>query len=135
MPSTTLSRPPAPARPTPAIAHVAVAAVPVAGNRSLRVVAADPDPAAREFYQAALPRLGHQVQVVATGPDLAAACRLLGPDLVVIGPDGLAAADEVCQERPVPVVLVADSYEPLTVARALAAECVMACLPRPVGEA
>lgn len=50
------------------------------------------------------------------------------------GLDGLAAADEVCKERPVPVVLVADSFEPLGVARALATEWVMACLARPVGE-
>jgi response regulator NasT len=135
MSANTLSRSPNLVRAAAAARPAAVVVAPAPVPRTLRVVAADPDPAAGEFYRVALPRLGHQVQVVATGPDLVAACRLLGPDLVLTGPEGLAAADEVCRERPVPVVLVADSYEPLTVARALAAECVMACLPRPVGEA
>jgi two-component system, response regulator PdtaR len=135
MPANGLSHAPRPVRPAPAVGPAAVVVAPPPAPSPLRVVAADPDPAAREFYRAALARLGHQVQVVTPGSDLVAACRLLGPDLIVTGPEGLAAADEACRERPVPVVLVADSYEPLTVARALAAGCVMACLPRPVGEA
>src|ERR687885_747628 len=86
-----------------------------AGPLSLRVVAADPDPVALDFYRAALPRLGHQVQAAATGPDLVAACRLLQPDLVLTAPhlpglDGLTAVETACRDRPLPVVLVADSY-------------------------
>jgi two-component system, response regulator PdtaR len=130
-----VSRSPNLVRPSTPVRTAAVVVGPDPAPRPLRVVAADPAPAAREFYRAALHRLGHQVQVVSTGPDLVEACRLLGPDLVLTGPDLLPAAVEACRERPVPVVLAADSYEPLTVARALAAECVMACLPRPVGEA
>jgi response regulator NasT len=108
--------------------------------RTLHVVAATADPAAVAFYQAALPRLGHRVQVVRTGPDLVAACRLLGPDLVLCAPDlpgldGLAAAEAACRERPVPVVVVAPAYELAVTARAAAGEWVMACLPWRVGEA
>jgi response regulator NasT len=98
----------------------------------LRVLAVDPDPAGREFYLTALSRLGHEVQTLATGADLAAACEVFHPDLVLTGPDGLAATEAACRERPVPVVLVADSFEPLTVARALACQLVMGCLSRPV---
>ena len=107
---------------------------------SLHVVAADGDPAARCFYQEALPRLGHEVCVARTGPELVEQCRLLRPDLVLAalrlpGMDGITAADEICRERPTPVVLVADSYEPLWVARALGNDCILACLARPTGAA
>jgi two-component system, response regulator PdtaR len=110
-----------------------------APSRVLRVVAANSGPAARDFYQAALTRLGHQVQVVSTGLELVEACRLLGPDLVVVATelaeqDGLTAAEIVCRERPVPVVLVGDVFEPLDVARALATGWVVGCLPRHVGQ-
>jgi response regulator NasT len=135
MSANTLSRTPNLVRPAAAARPAAVVVAPTPAPCSLHVVAADPDSAAREFYRAALGRLGHEVQVVPTGPDLIAACRLLRPDLILTGSDGLEAAIEVCRERPVPVVLVADTYEPLTVARALAGDCVQACLARPIGEA
>jgi AmiR/NasT family two-component response regulator len=114
---------------------VAMVAVPAACGRPLDVVAADPDPGAGDFYRAAFPRLGHNVQVVRTGPELVEACRMLGPDLVVTatvlpGLDGLKAAELVCAHRRIPVVLVADEYAP----QALANDCVLACLSRPLRE-
>jgi response regulator NasT len=124
------------ARGTVTVRPPAVVPTPAAA-RALRVLAADPDPTAAGVYRAALGRLGHEVQMVTTGPDLVEACRLLGPDVVVAavglpGLDGLAAAAEVCRSRPVPVVLVADSFEPQWVARVLATDWVMACLARPL---
>src|SRR4051794_13330648 len=100
-------------------------AVPPVTDRALNVLAADPDPAAGDFYRATLHRLGHQVHVVTTGPDLVTACRLLNPDLVLTAAalpdlDGLTAVMEVAKAHPVPVVLVSDGFEPLGVARALA---------------
>jgi response regulator NasT len=108
--------------------------------RIFYVVAAHADPAVAAFYRAALPRLGHRVQVARTGPDLVEACRLLGPDVVVTAPDlpgldGLAAAEAVCRMRPVPVILVGQACVPQVAARAVAGEWVMACLPWPVEEA
>jgi response regulator NasT len=107
---------------------------------TLHVVAADPHRDLLEFYRAALPRMGHRVQVVRTGPELVEACRLLSPDLILTaadlgGSDGIVAADAVCRERPVPVVLVADTFDSACLARVLASDSVMGCLTRPVGEA
>jgi AmiR/NasT family two-component response regulator len=115
------------------------AAVALAAGKSLEILAADPDITTRSFYRAALPRLGHKVQVVKTGPELVEACRVLRPDVVLAASklpelDGLAAIDAVCRARPVPAVLVADSLEPLVVARVLASDWVMASLSRPVAE-
>jgi CheY-like chemotaxis protein len=105
----------------------------------LRVVAADGDPGERRFYAEALARLGHEAYLAESGPQLVAQCRLLEPDLVVAaarlpGLDGLAAAEELCRRRPVAVILVAQSYEPLLVARALGNDCVFACLTKPADE-
>jgi response regulator NasT len=121
MPVNTVPRPASPDRPAAAPA--------------LRVLAADPNPAARQFYQAALARLGYDVGAVATGEELAAACRQLAPDVVLTGPAGLAEAQAACADRPAAIVLVAADPEPAAVARAAGCEGVMACLPWPVGEA
>src|SRR5204863_268066 len=91
-------------------------------------------------YEEALPALGHEVRVARSGPELVEQYRMLRPGLVVAdillpGMDGIAAADEVCRERPVPFVLVSASFEPLWVARALANDCIVACLPKPLGTA
>src|SRR4051812_31417563 len=45
-----------------------------------------------------------------------------------------APRDAVCQDRPTQFVLVSGAYEPLTVARALGSDGVLACLAAPVGE-
>jgi AmiR/NasT family two-component response regulator len=104
---------------------------------ALHVLAADPDPDAQAYYRDALPRLGHEVCLARTGPELLEAARVLEPDVLVLaldlpGTDGIAVAETVCRERPVPVVLVADAFEPVDVARALSDGWVMACLTRPV---
>src|SRR5687767_8463112 len=80
--------------------------------RRLRVVVADGEPAVRQFYRDALPRLGHDLVATAGGGrELVEYCRALRPDLVITDvalpdePDGIRAAEEVCRDAPVPVVL------------------------------
>src|SRR5205814_3286307 len=43
-------------------------------------------------------------------------------------------ADEIARDRPTPVILVSDSYQPLGVARALGGDVVFACLTKPLSE-
>jgi len=108
-------------------------------SQSLRVVAADPDPAWCEFYREVLPRLGHQVCVAATGGQLVEQCRLLSPDLVIAAAplpdrDGLAAVERLCQDQPIPIILVPADDDAVLAARALGNPCVLACLHKPVKE-
>jgi AmiR/NasT family two-component response regulator len=104
---------------------------------ALHVLAIDPNPDAEAVYRDDLPRLGHEVCLARTGPELVEAARVLEPDVLVIaldlpGTDGIAVAEAVYRVRPVPVVLVADAFEPVDVARVLADGWVMACVARPV---
>ena len=81
-------------------------------NQSLRIVVADDEPDMREYFQKILPRLGHQVVGVAQdGRSLVEHCRRLRPDLVITDIkmpdlDGIDAATQIYQERPLPVILV-----------------------------
>ncbi len=53
-------------------------------ERSLRIIAADDELLIREYYQQALPALGHEVvAIVDTGAELIEKCRSLTPDLVI----------------------------------------------------
>src|SRR4051812_42406984 len=74
----------------------------------LRIVVADPDPAAQAFYRDALPALGPFPPCpAATAAQLLELCRAVGPDLVIADAalaGGLAAA---VRDRAVPVVLTA----------------------------
>src|SRR5579884_2302502 len=104
-----------------------------AAGRSLRIVAADSDPAACRLYHEALTRGGHQVTVVGTGQALVEACRAVRPDLVLAevqapGLDGVAAADEICRAEPTPFLLVAGSQQAGSIERALANGCLMGVL-------
>ncbi len=107
--------------------------------RSLRVIVADGDPVMQQFYRDVLARLGHQVCVASTGPQLVELCRCLRPDLVIAAArppelDGAAAAEEVCRERPTPVILVPAEDPARSVAPALRNPYVLACLSRPPRE-
>jgi AmiR/NasT family two-component response regulator len=104
---------------------------------SLRIVVADADPSALAFYREALGDVGHELCFARSGPHLVEQCRLLRPDLVIVGVrldgmDGIAAADEICRERRTAVLLVSDFCEPLWVARALVNDCILAFLPKPL---
>ncbi len=130
--------------PSEAGCHCGAAADPPADDRSrgrsLRVIVADGDPAMHPFYEQALARLSHQVCVALTGRQLVGQCRLLRPDLVIAGVeladlDGVAAAEEICRERPTPIIIVPGGQDADAVSRALANPYVLACLFKPVKEA
>jgi response regulator NasT len=107
---------------------------------SLRIVAADHDPAWCRFYREVLARLGHQVCLAGTGRQLVGQCRLLRPDLVITEAempdlDGTAAIEQLCREQPVPIILVPGCHDPERVGRALGQPHVLACLFKPIKEA
>ena len=106
-------------------------------SQSLRIVVADDERNMHEYLQEALPRLGHQVVGVAqTGRELVELCRLLTPDLVITDiqmpdMDGLAAAEEICRETPIPIIVVTAYHDPQLIERATA-DGVLAYLLKPI---
>jgi response regulator NasT len=106
-----------------------------AARRSLGVLVADPDPAARDLFQKALAALGHQPHLAETGRQAIDLCRAAPPDVLIVDtrlPDaeGIELAAAVCRERPVAVVLAA--AEPDAAAVWAAAECpVLGYLAKP----
>ncbi|MFO0969336.1 MAG: response regulator [Gemmataceae bacterium] len=93
-------------------------------NESLRIAVADDEPDMREYFRRVLPRLGHRVVCLAQdGADLVRQCREAKPDIVITDirmepMDGFTAADEITNERPVPIIIVSAYYDPELVARA-----------------
>ncbi len=106
-------------------------------TRPLRIVVADDEPDMRDYFRKILPRLGHQVLAAAeTGRDLVDLCRKAGPDLVITDikmpdMDGIDAASQIYQERPVPVILVSAYHDPELIARA-EADHIMGYLVKPI---
>ena len=108
-------------------------------NSRLRIAVADDDPAVCRFYQEALGRLGHEVTVAPDGRRLVEQCRAARPDLILTDIkmpdlDGIAAAAEITQAGPVPVILVSAYHEPELVERA-GLEYIFAYLVKPITEA
>lgn len=109
-------------------------------DRPLRIAVADDEPLMQRFYQQTLKELGHEVIAVAgTGEDLLAQCRSYHPDLVITDirmpdMDGLDAARKICDETPVPIILLSAYHNSELVDRALA-EQVLAYLVKPVKKA
>src|SRR4051794_34576146 len=102
----------------------------------LRIVLADDDVAVRESLEFWLTGLGHAVVPVADGGALVGACRVSLPDLVISDVhmpdgDGLAAAREVRQDGPVPVILLSGRWDDAAAASAQKAG-VTRCLGKPV---
>ena len=93
-------------------------------NRSLRVAVADDEPRMREFYKEMLPLLGHEVVCVAkSGTELVAQCQTVRPDLIITDIkmpdlDGIEAAQQLCKQGPVPVILVTAHDDPELLDRA-----------------
>jgi response regulator NasT len=108
--------------------------------RSLRIAVADDEPDMRDYYARILPRLGHTVvAVAATGQALLEQCQALRPDLVITDVrmpdlDGFEAAVRLCQDAPVPVILVTAYRDPDKLRRA-DGDPVMAYLVKPVRQA
>jgi len=85
---------------------------------SLRIAVADDDPEMRDYYARVLPRLGHEVVALArTGVELIEQCAASRPELLIVDikmpeMDGLAAAAEICQREPLPIILVSAFHSP-----------------------
>ncbi|HEX3657572.1 MAG TPA: response regulator [Pirellulales bacterium] len=109
-------------------------------SQSLRICVADDEPDMRDFFEKILPVLGHQVVAIAeTGKELVEHCHELNPDMVITDikmpdMDGIDAAQAICQERPVPVILISAHFDSALIQRA-EAEHVLAYLVKPVGRA
>ena len=106
-------------------------------NTPLRIAVADDEPDMRDYFARILPHLGHRVVAVAqNGAELVALCRTACPDLVVTDIkmpelDGIEAAAQLYQERPVPVILVSAHHDRELIDRA-EADHVMAYLVKPI---
>jgi response regulator NasT len=109
-------------------------------NRSLRIVIADDEPDMREYFQKSLTRLGHQVvAVAANGRELVEHCRSVKPDLVITDVkmpelDGIDAAEQVCRERRVPVILVS-AYHDATLLERAETDTIRGYLVKPIKQA
>ena len=109
-------------------------------SEPLRIAVADDEADMRDWFERMLPTLGHQVVSVAeNGSELVEHCRALKPDLVITDikmpdMDGIDAAQAICAERPLPVILISAYHDPELVERA-EADHVLAYLVKPIGKA
>lgn len=105
-------------------------------TRPLRIAVADDESEIRQYFQELLPRLGHEVVVMAdSGRQLVEQCRAIRPDLVITDikmpdMDGLKAAEEVNRDAAIPVILVTGHHDDELLARSLNGH-VMAYLSKP----
>lgn len=106
---------------------------------ALRIAVADDEGDMRDWFERILPTLGHQVVSVAeTGRELVEHCHTLQPDLVITDikmpdMDGIEAAQAICGERPVPIILVSAYHDAELIERA-EADHVLAYLVKPIGK-
>jgi len=90
----------------------------------LRIAIADDEARMRDYLWSSLERLGHRVVAAAkTGQELVAECRDKHPQLVITDIkmpdlDGIEAAAEICQDEPVPVILVSAFHDADYITRA-----------------
>jgi response regulator NasT len=105
---------------------------------ALRIIVADDDSGAQYVFPKLLSYLGHEVVAVAgTGRELIDQCRAQRPDLVISDiempdMDGIAAAEQICREMPIPVILVSGYHEEELIERAASCRQVMAYLIKPI---
>jgi two-component system, response regulator PdtaR len=107
-------------------------------TQTLYVVVAEDEPDTREYLVEVLARRGFRASGVAGGRELVEACRAEPPDLEIAdvrmpGLDGVAAAEAITRERPVPVILLTGHYEEALLAR-VPADHIMGYLIKPVHE-
>jgi AmiR/NasT family two-component response regulator len=106
----------------------------------LRVAVADDEKDTLEFFQEALPRLGHEIVAVAeTGKQLVQRALETSPDLIITDimmpdMDGIEAVERIERERPVPAILVSAHHDAELIVRA-GMDHIMAYLLKPVREA
>jgi response regulator NasT len=106
-------------------------------TQGLRILVADDEADMRDYFNQVLPEMGHEVVGTATnGRQLVDKCRELHPDLVVTDIkmpdlDGIDAAGEIYNDRPVPVILVSAYHEPELFERA-EQDHILAYLVKPI---
>ena len=111
----------------------------VVEQKVLRIVIADDEGVIRMGLKTMLTALGYQVIGTASdGDDALEKIRALQPDLVLLdikmpGKDGLAVAEIVAQEMPLPIIMLTAFTERSLIDRALNA-AVMGYLVKPISE-
>ena len=109
-------------------------------TQNLRIAVADDERDMRDYFRDILPDLGHTVvATAATGRELVEQCRQTNPDLIITDirmpdMDGIEAADEICRERPIPIILVSAYHDAGLIERA-AGSHVLAYLIKPITQA
>lgn len=109
-------------------------------SRRLRIAVAEDEPDMRDYFATILPRMGHEVVVVARdGRELVEKCRTVQVDLLIAdikmpGMDGIDAADEICRLGPVPVILVSAYHDAELIQRA-ENQHILAYLIKPIKQA
>jgi response regulator NasT len=109
-------------------------------NQNLRIAVADDEPDMRDYFERMLPRMGHQVVAVAeNGRQLVEHCVALRPDLVITDInmpelDGIAAAEAIFRQCPIPVILVSGYHDRELIQRA-EADHIQAYLIKPIKKA
>jgi len=109
-------------------------------TRNLCIAVADDESDMRDYLAMILPRLGHEVTVVArNGYDLILQCRQSPPDLLIADikmpdMDGIDAVAEIYRHTPLPVILVSAYHDPELIKRA-EANHVLAYLVKPIKQA
>ncbi len=109
-------------------------------SKSLRIAVADDERDTREYLREVLPRLGHEVVVVASdGRELAERCPAAAPDLIITdikmpNLDGIDAAVLASRFKPTPVILVSAHHDAELLAR-LGDDHIMGYLIKPINEA
>jgi two-component system, response regulator PdtaR len=107
---------------------------------SFRISVADDEPDMRDYFERMLPRMGHQVVSVAeNGRQLVEHCLALRPDLVITDInmpelDGIAAAEVIFKQCPIPVILVSGYHDRELIERA-EADHIQAYLTKPIKKA
>jgi len=108
-------------------------------SESLRIAIADDEEELLADLEETLREFGHEVVVQAkNGQELVAGCRKTAPDLVITDikmpdMDGLEAAAQICQEKPLPFVILSAYHDPIFVERAIK-EHVLAYLVKPLSD-
>lgn len=109
-------------------------------NRVLRIAVADDELDMRDYFQKILPLLGHEVVAVASnGRELVERCRAARPDLVITDikmpeMDGIDAANQICREEPIPIILVS-AYHDADLIRRAEEDHILAYLVKPIKQA
>jgi response regulator NasT len=109
-------------------------------DRTLRIIVADDERQARDFYEKVLPEIGHQVVFAAkSGSELVEQCQKLKPDLIITDIkmpdiDGLDASAQIYNHSPVPIILVSGFHDADLVARAQE-QHILAYLVKPITQA